>query len=224
MSLADKLAVIAENEQKVFDAGARNEWNRFWDNYQQGGDRTGYMFGFTQAWTDQLFRPKYDLNVKDAYYMFAWARITDLAARLEELSIAFDTSKATRFQYLLMQSYITRMPPLDLSGTTSFVQGFYDAPHLIEAILVGGNEITNWGSTFYNCDNLTHLTIDVVIAGAINLSWSPKLTRASLLSVLNALKDFSNSTKRTCTLGPTNLAKLSDADKAIATRKGWTLA
>ena len=224
MSIADKLTTIAENEQKVFDAGAREEWNHFWDNYQNGGQRSGYMFGFTQGWTDRLFRPKYDLNVDDAYYMFAWARITDLAARLEELSIAFDTSKVKRFQYMLMKSAITRMPPIDLSGTESFLQGFYEASALIEATLIGGNVITNWDNTFYNCYNLTNLTVDVVIAGAINFSWSPKLTRASLLSVLNALKDFSNGYKRACTLGATNLAKLSDADKAIATRKGWTLA
>ena len=45
-----------------------------------------------------------------------------------------------------------------------------------------------------------------------------------LNSIINALKDYSGSGKTyTCTLGATNLAKLTDAEKAIATEKGWTL-
>ena len=47
----------------------------------------------------------------------------------------------------------------------------------------------------------------------------------SLLSILNALKDYSSSTSSwVCTLGTTNLEKLTEEQKAIATEKGWTLA
>ena len=34
MSIADKLTTIAENEQKVYDAGAKSEHDKFWDSYQ----------------------------------------------------------------------------------------------------------------------------------------------------------------------------------------------
>jgi hypothetical protein len=45
------------------------------------------------------------------------------------------------------------------------------------------------------------------------------------MNVINILKDYSGSgTTYTLTLGSTNLAKLTDAEKAIATEKGWTLA
>ena len=51
----------------------------------------------------------------------------------------------------------------------------------------------------------------------------------SLLSILNGLYDFTGngetptSSQGKLTLGSTNLAKLSDEQKAIATDKGWTL-
>ena len=57
----------------------------------------------------------------------------------------------------------------------------------------------------------------------------PKLTVESLVNVLNALYDFTgnsetpNSNQGKLALGATNLAKLTDEQKAIATNKGWTL-
>ena len=55
------------------------------------------------------------------------------------------------------------------------------------------------------------------------------LTVESLVNVLNALYDFTgngetpNSNEGKLALGATNLAKLTDEQKAIATNKGWTL-
>ena len=52
-----------------------------------------------------------------------------------------------------------------------------------------------------------------------------KVQELLILSILNCLKDYKDSgTTYTVTLGATNLAKLTDAEKAIATQKGWTLA
>ena len=48
------------------------------------------------------------------------------------------------------------------------------------------------------------------------------LTREASLSIIKALQTTTET--RTCTLGSSNLAKLTDEDKKIATDKGWTLA
>ena len=51
-----------------------------------------------------------------------------------------------------------------------------------------------------------------------------KLTVASLLSVLNALADLKGTgLSRKITLGSRNTSKLTAAQLAIATDKGWTL-
>jgi uncharacterized protein YndB with AHSA1/START domain len=45
------------------------------------------------------------------------------------------------------------------------------------------------------------------------------------MNIIGCLSDYSGSgTTHTCTIGTANLAKLTDAEKAIATEKGWTLA
>lgn len=60
------------------------------------------------------------------------------------------------------------------------------------------------------------------ISDNINISDCTRMERSDLLVVLNNLATVTST--MTCTLGSTNLAKLTDEDKAIATNKGWTLA
>ena len=69
---------------------------------------------------------------------------------------------------------------------------------------------------FKTFGGLTNLKVD------LDLSPCPNLTKESLLNVFNEAADVTSSPK-TLTLGSTNLAKLTDEDKAIATNKGWTL-
>ena len=45
-----------------------------------------------------------------------------------------------------------------------------------------------------------------------------------MIAMFNSLKDLTGDTAKTLTLGSTNLAKLTDEQKAIATNKNWTLA
>ena len=66
MSIADKLLTIAENEQKVYNAGYWEGYygyhNEFWDAFQVNGTRTDYHMAFSGGgWTDMIFQPKYDL-------------------------------------------------------------------------------------------------------------------------------------------------------------------
>lgn len=55
----------------------------------------------------------------------------------------------------------------------------------------------------------------------IGLSTCTRLTLQSLQNIINALPVTTSGYK--CTLGTTNLKKLSDADIQIATDKGWIL-
>ena len=66
MSVADKLTTIAENEQKVFEAGKTKEWNDFWDIYQDFGNRRSYSNTFFNWWGN-IYKPKYPIIVGQNY-------------------------------------------------------------------------------------------------------------------------------------------------------------
>ena len=75
-------------------------------------------------------------------------------------------------------------------------------------------------TAFKGCINLEELKFYNIMSN-INLKDCTKMTREALVEVLNNLATVTETRK--CTLGETNLAKLTDEDKAIATNKGWTL-
>jgi len=79
---------------------------------------------------------------------------------------------------------------------------------------------------FISCSALKNVEFSGSINVDIAMNGSPKLTVASLTSLLAALADFSedeSGEEHLCNIGKTNLAKLTDTQKAVATDKGWTL-
>jgi hypothetical protein len=78
---------------------------------------------------------------------------------------------------------------------------------------------------FFQCKSLQDLTIyNLPNINLTNIGFEDctRLTLQSLQNILNALPVTTSSYRR-CTIGTTNLNKLSDADIQIATDKGWTL-
>lgn len=200
MSIAEKLTTIAENEQKVYDAGKKAQYDEFWDDYQKNGAKTNYTRAFEGAlWTDKTFNPKYDII-------------------------------ASAFQACFhSNANITRIPVLvDISEASIVSQGFYGCSSLEELSLKISKNTPFAGSEFQACTELTNLNIEGELGvNKFDVHWSTKLTHDSLMLIVNALKDYSadtSGTTYTITLGPTNLAKLTDEEKAIATQKGWSLA
>jgi hypothetical protein len=59
---------------------------------------------------------------------------------------------------------------------------------------------------------------------SFDISASTKFEEADLVEIINNLMDLTGKTAQTLTMGATNLAKLTDTEKAIATSKNWTLA
>lgn len=84
----------------------------------------------------------------------------------------------------------------------------------------GGN--ARFSSAFSGCVNLENVVGGIRYGKSINFSDCTKLTHDSLVNIITALSN--TSIANTLTLGATNLAKLTDEEKKIATDKGWTLA
>ena len=73
---------------------------------------------------------------------------------------------------------------------------------------------------FGGCSNLEEIHC-TGLKISFDISASTKFTESALVEILNNLGTPTKS--QTLTMGATNLAKLSDEEKAIATDKGWTL-
>lgn len=109
-------------------------------------------------------------------------------------------------------------------AATSFSNCFYNCKSLASLTLPGGfgQAATSLSSCFYGCSKLTDITGNPNFKVSLDLSPCTQLTHDSLMVVINGLQTVTTTQK--LTLGATNLAKLTDGEKKIATDKGWTLA
>lgn len=89
------------------------------------------------------------------------------------------------------------------------------------------NSLTSTGIAYYVFNGCTALE-DVQLGQdwnmSIRLNVSNNITVESMVAMFNSLKDLTGDTAKTLTLGSTNLAKLTDEQRAIATNKNWNLA
>ena len=54
---------LSEGISQGIEQGKQAEYDRFWDEYQQGGKRSSYSYGFAgTAWTDETLNPKYPIG------------------------------------------------------------------------------------------------------------------------------------------------------------------
>lgn len=120
-------------------------------------------------------------------------------------------------------SSLQKIDGLITSGIKSASEMFHGCSslHTISHPLDFSNVESQIDTTFTTCRNLQNVRFSGTINVDIYMNGCPKLTVDSLLSLLNALAD--GVTDKTCKIGSTNLAKLTEEQKAIATDKGWTL-
>lgn len=242
MSIADKLTTVAENQEKVFEAGRTKEWSDFWDIFQNYGNRTNYGNAFMcdantgcTQW-EKLFNPKYDIKPTTATSMFQyfgrWAdEPFDLEAFLEERNLTLDFSKVTYanecFEYCCAFSVLPEINLSKISNYSGRINYFFNQCDEVKTVrkLIIPNAVTGI-NMFYNMAALENIVIEGILQGNdININASKNLTHDSLMSFINALKDYSGTTTTyKITLGSKNIAKLTDDELKIIEDKGWTYA
>lgn len=102
--------------------------------------------------------------------------------------------------------------------------GFYDCSALETITFPAGfgSTCNVFDNCFHGCTALTTINGGIEARASLDLSPCTQLTHESLMNVINSIQTVTTTQK--LTLGATNLAKLTDAEKQIATDKGWTLA
>ena len=140
---------------------------------------------------------------------------------------ALDLSKGTYFEKTWAEcNKLTSFPALNLSNGTNFQYTWYYCSALTTIGQLDLSSGTNFNGTWVFCQKLTTLSGFGAIKESIWLNESPKLTVDSIMNVITQAADLNilGITGKTMKFGSTNLAKLTDAQKAVATNKGWTLA
>ena len=211
------------NAKEIHEAGKKSEWGNFWDNYQNNGNRRKYGYAFYgEQWNDQTFKPKYDIIIEgtdglSGFAVFSNSRITDLAKVCEDQGIKIDAvnfKPSTNMDWFNACYDLTRTPPIPVHD--SFKYGYFYAYctklHTVEGFYVSDN-MTITANAFALCNELQNLTIIGTIGtSGLDLHWSNKLNKASIISVINALS--------TTTTGLTVTLSLAAVNKAFETNEG----
>jgi curved DNA-binding protein CbpA len=238
MSIADKLQIIAENEQKVFDAGAKSEYDKFWDSYQENGNRTNYNFAFSgNGWNIETLKPKYDIVPTICSLMFRALNLyVNISSFFEEQGIKLDFSKTTSFSEMCLGSNITGFGVIDTRSANGIDYIFASASKLqtVQLLILKDDGSQGAASSFKDCSSLVNITIQGTIGRNFNLQWSTKLSHDSIVSIVNALS--TTTTGLTVTLSKTAVNKafetaegLADGSASaewttlIATKSNWTI-
>ena len=201
MSIAEKLQTIAENEQRVYDAGHSDgyekgksegsNYDEFWDVYQENGNRGSYECAFYgQGWNDITFKPKYNIYPTSMNQTFRLSKITDLVALLESQNVTMDTSRCDNFSYAFgVYPSVTHIGVIDTRAATSLPYTFSNATalHTIDELIFKGDGSQNFNNTFGGCTSLKNIKITGCIGQNFDIKSSYLITKESIVSVINAL-------------------------------------
>ena len=130
VSAADKLVTIAENERAVHKAGQKSEYDRFWDNLQDYGNRTDYWGAFC-GWNDEMFKPKYPFVMINHGYAFRYSTIT----AVPEIEIRNTPSMVQLFYDAKM---LRRVEKLSFNRTITSFSNTFNNCEALEHIIIDG--------------------------------------------------------------------------------------
>lgn len=199
MNIADKLTVIAENVQKVYDAGKKDGLAEFTDAYLKMGKTYGnWNRAFSGlAWTDSAYNklPKFKKTLYYAHEMFNNTGMTTIDEELDFTNLKAQPANVFRY------------------GNTTL--------KTIRTIIVNeNNTLSDW---FGSCGGL----VTVVFSGAIGNSLSFKdchqLSRDSITNIINTLALGEVSNTLTLSLTAVNKAfETSENTNDGSSSGGWT--
>ena len=233
MSIADKLTTIAENQEKVYEAGKQEgnqaEYDEYWDYIQKNGTLTSYNYAFCGfTWNAKNFKPKYPMQVTSANHMFWCFSRADFVEKADLSQFNIDFSKCTNLTSTFQNAHLISTGFVDCSSAGNLKDTFNcNNWGGLQKIHVKVIETNTFSSTFaYNYDTTEIIFSDdsVIAANGLNVQWSTKLSKESIISIINALSP--NTSGLTVTISKTAKQNaFTDEEWAtlIATKPNWTI-
>lgn len=240
MTIAEKLTTIAENEQKVYEAGRtlgieegkKAKCDAFWDVYQRNGTLKNCSYLFAgMGWNPDCFYPKHNITPSYCDYFFggAGSLTIDLVERLKECGVVLDTSNAKSVASMFSSSGVLRIGEISTISAGSLTNIFAGTSNLvtIEKLILKSDGTQTFNNAFNNATALENITIEGVIGNNINFSACTKLSKVSITSIMQALS--TTATGKTLTLSQAAVESAfvpEDVDGWVAlcnARSNWTI-
>ena len=163
--------------------------------------------------------------------MFRQSAITDLKGILEDCGVTLDLSLATDLSYAFAYGHHKYLPKISVISAETKLQymcGEQDTSNrLIWIDEVEVAETNTFQGSFNYNKKLEHVIFTGTLAtNGLDLHWS-NLDQESVDSIVNVLQDrvaLGLSGTNTVTISADSDAKLSDAQKATISQKGWSVA
>ena len=199
MSIAQKLTTVATNQQKVYDAGKNAEYDRFWDEFQNYGDRTNYTYAFAYGgWNDDTYNPKYTIRPVSCNNMFM------NASSITDTKVTIDLTNPDGNQKYGLFASATKLMT-------------------IQKLIVDKTITFQSSSPMFNkCNSLKNITFEGAIGKDISFKDCPLLSKESIENIVSCLS--SDSADTTLTLSQTavdNAFAEGEWDTLIADKTNW---
>lgn len=206
------------------EQGKQAEYDRFWDLYQQNGNRTDYQNGFCgEGWTEETYKPKYDIFTTNAYMLFRRTGIKNLGAAIRNSGKRVVTSHSY-LQFTFQQSpYLENVEGIEFITPLTYVSGAFSYCNKLKKIQTLPIAENATILDFTNIPLLEDISFSGVIPVNISFAQSRNLTADSVQNIIDCLKDLTGEAQQTLTFHADVGARLTDAQRATITAKNWIL-
>ena len=163
--------------------GIQTEYDRFWDAYQDNGNRVLYQYAYAyMGWNGTTYNPKHIDKPTNASNMFYESQVPIVKN--------LDLSNCTNEDQLCRNSKIEDAGVIDTSKTSLLYYTFHNAQalHTLKLILKDNGTQTFNGAFFrnYALENLE--VVGTIGNNGLTFADATKLTHESLMSILEALQ------------------------------------
>lgn len=188
------MSLFADNDITVDYRGSWGKYEKeleIWKSFTVDGKRSNYQYGMAYSDFSEheipegLCTPKVSIG----FMFYAYAGVT-LPKGID--CSGFNTEAASSSYYLNIFGYsskLRRIYDMGIPALKSYASCYRNCSSLeiIEVIRVNENTVFD-SNSFYGCNELIYVGFVGTIGKNINLHWSTKLNRASILSLLQCLK------------------------------------
>jgi hypothetical protein len=182
MTSAEKLQLIAENEQRVYDAGYQSGYDVGYEDGEADGYRNGNEEAYNEFW--DVFQN--NGGTANYYVAFAYNKFTD-ANYNPKYPIKCSNGTTPGQQMFYGSRNITDTKVAIYANNNNINGAFSNCTSLKTIRLLSVHATTEFPSTFVECTALENIVIEGTIGKDIAFNYSKKLTHDSIVSIMTAL-------------------------------------